>query len=182
MRDKAIGKTLLSSQMRSSMPRDIAGMSPQQPLVMPGCGRFTLRSSETDLDYEIFVYVPEAEPPASGFPVIYVLDANSDFITVAETVRRVSPPEGDRHRSCDRGRDRLSQYERIQHRPPPPGLYTRSRGYKRISRQGRGRLWRAGGLYPLPWQSIAALYPIMAWQRSGQSHSARPFACRLFRA
>ncbi|NTF65099.1 alpha/beta hydrolase [Rhizobium rhizogenes] len=90
MRDKAMGKTLPSSQMRSNMPQDIAGMSPQQPLVMPGCGRFTLRSSETGLDYEIFVYVPEAEPPASGFPVIYVLDANSDFITVAETVRRVS--------------------------------------------------------------------------------------------
>ncbi|HEY0120780.1 MAG TPA: alpha/beta hydrolase-fold protein [Rhizobium sp.] len=76
--------------MRSSMPQDIVGMSAPQSLLMPGCRSFALRSSETALDYEIFVYVPETEPPASGFPVIYVLDANSDFITVAETVRRVS--------------------------------------------------------------------------------------------
>ena len=80
MPDKAMGKML----------QDVAGMSVPQPLVMPGSQRFALRSAETGLDYEIFVYVPETEPPAAGFPVIYVLDANSDFITVAETVRRVS--------------------------------------------------------------------------------------------
>ncbi|QND46510.1 alpha/beta hydrolase (plasmid) [Rhizobium lusitanum] len=80
MPNKIMGKTR----------QDVVGMSVPQSLAMPGCQRFELRSSETGLDYEIFVYVPETAPPASGFPVIYVLDANSDFITVAETVRRVS--------------------------------------------------------------------------------------------
>ena len=69
---------------------DPAGMSVPESLVMPGCSRSTLRSSETGLHYEIFVYVPDIEPPVGGFPVVYVLDGNSDFITVAETVRRVS--------------------------------------------------------------------------------------------
>ncbi|PIT06087.1 S-formylglutathione hydrolase [Bradyrhizobium nitroreducens] len=69
---------------------DLAGISVPESFVMPGCSRFTLRSSETGLPYEIFVYVPEIEPPVGGFPIIYVLDGNSDFIIVAETVRRVS--------------------------------------------------------------------------------------------
>ncbi|KWV44478.1 S-formylglutathione hydrolase [Rhizobium altiplani] len=59
-------------------------------LVLDGCRKFGMRSAETGLDYEIFTYVPDTPPPRSGFPVIYVLDANSDFATVAETVRRVS--------------------------------------------------------------------------------------------
>ncbi len=90
MRDEAKGKTPVPLQPRSDISEDVSGMSIPQSLAMPGCQRFALRSSETGLDYEIFVYVPETERPASGFPVIYVLDANSDFITVAETVRRVS--------------------------------------------------------------------------------------------
>ena len=59
-------------------------------LVLPSCRRFAMRSDETGLAYEIFVYVPDAPLPPSGFPVVYVLDANSDFVTVAETVRRVA--------------------------------------------------------------------------------------------
>ncbi len=86
MHEKAVRETPGSAPTS----RDLAGMSVPEPLVMPGCSRFVLRSSETGLHYEIFVYVPEAEPPLGGFPVIYVLDGNSDFITVAETVRRVS--------------------------------------------------------------------------------------------
>lgn len=61
-----------------------------EQLGLQGCRKFTMRSLETGLEYEIFVYVPDAPPPPSGFPVLYVLDANSDFVTVAETVRRVS--------------------------------------------------------------------------------------------
>ncbi|MBR1131896.1 alpha/beta hydrolase [Bradyrhizobium iriomotense] len=86
MHEKAVRETPGSAPTRN----DLAGMSVPESLVMPGCSRFALRSSETGLRYEIFVYVPEIEPPVGGFPVIYVLDGNSDFITVAETVRRVS--------------------------------------------------------------------------------------------
>ncbi len=60
------------------------------PYVLPGCEMFRQRSVVSGLDYEIFVSVPDSEPPASGFPVIYVLDGNSDFLTVSETVKRVS--------------------------------------------------------------------------------------------
>jgi predicted alpha/beta superfamily hydrolase len=59
-------------------------------LAMPGYTTFQQRSVATGLVYDIFVHVPDAEAPASGFPVVYVLDANSDFIVVAETVKRAS--------------------------------------------------------------------------------------------
>jgi len=62
----------------------------QTPYVLPGCERFRQRSIVSGLDYEIFVSVPDVEPPASGFPVLYLLDGNSDFVTVAETMKRVS--------------------------------------------------------------------------------------------
>ncbi|KRB51470.1 S-formylglutathione hydrolase [Rhizobium sp. Root708] len=60
------------------------------PLFLPDCRRFVLRADETGLEYEIFIYVPDLPAPPAGFPVFYVLDANADFVTVAETVRRVS--------------------------------------------------------------------------------------------
>ncbi|MBR0840313.1 alpha/beta hydrolase [Bradyrhizobium liaoningense] len=86
MHEKAVRETPRSVPTSN----DLAGTSVPESFVMPGCSRFALRSSETGLPYEIFVYVPEIEPPVGGFPAIYVLDGNSDFITVAETVRRVS--------------------------------------------------------------------------------------------
>jgi predicted alpha/beta superfamily hydrolase len=62
----------------------------EQDLCLPGCRSLQLIAQETGLPYQIFISVPEGEAPPSGFPVIYVLDANSDFITLSETVRRVS--------------------------------------------------------------------------------------------
>jgi uncharacterized protein len=38
-------------------------------------------------EYRIFVAQPYADPPPSGFPVIYVLDANSVFGTMVEAMR-----------------------------------------------------------------------------------------------
>jgi predicted alpha/beta superfamily hydrolase len=60
------------------------------PYVLSGREVFRQRSIVSGLDYEIFVSVPDVAPPASGFPVLYVLDGNSDFVTVSETMRRVS--------------------------------------------------------------------------------------------
>jgi predicted alpha/beta superfamily hydrolase len=60
------------------------------PVTLPGCRKLLLRSKETGAVYEIFVFVPDAAPPPSGFPAICVLDANAEFVTVAETIRRVS--------------------------------------------------------------------------------------------
>lgn len=62
----------------------------EEPICLPGCCTFQLSSEENGLAYQIFVSVPEGKAPASGFPILYALDANSDFITLAETVRRTS--------------------------------------------------------------------------------------------
>ena len=37
-------------------------------------------------DYELFLYKPDITPPPEGFPVIYVLDGNAYFHTVADLV------------------------------------------------------------------------------------------------
>jgi predicted alpha/beta superfamily hydrolase len=66
------------------------GAAPTERIVMSDCCKFGMRASASDLEYEIFVYVPDVPPPPTGFPVLYVLDANADFVTVAETVRRIS--------------------------------------------------------------------------------------------
>ncbi|MFT4001156.1 MAG: alpha/beta hydrolase-fold protein [Rhizobium sp.] len=58
------------------------------PLIAAGCRSFTMFSSDTHLEYRIFVYVPDEAPPPSGFPVLCVLDGNADFLMVTETVRR----------------------------------------------------------------------------------------------
>jgi hypothetical protein len=56
-------------------------------VVIPGSEQWDRRSSDGARSYRIFVAVPEVEPPASGFPVIYVLDANAIFGTVVEAMR-----------------------------------------------------------------------------------------------
>jgi predicted alpha/beta superfamily hydrolase len=72
---------------RNTRADDTLSMLETEDLVLPAFRKFTMHADETGRAYEIFVYVPGAPPP-SGFPVVYVLDANSDFVTVAETVRR----------------------------------------------------------------------------------------------
>jgi len=50
----------------------------------------TIRASYTGETYSIYVAVPAEEPPAGGFPVLYMLDANSSFLTVAQTMAVLS--------------------------------------------------------------------------------------------
>lgn len=38
-------------------------------------------------EYRIFVSAPDTEPPSSGYPVIYLLDANAVFATMVEAIR-----------------------------------------------------------------------------------------------
>lgn len=59
----------------------------QQKVTMPRSEQFTMQGRETNQEYQIFVAVPEEAPPAEGFPVVYMLDANSVFGTFAEAVR-----------------------------------------------------------------------------------------------
>jgi predicted alpha/beta superfamily hydrolase len=54
---------------------------------VPGAKYYDFTSSITGHDYRLFVGIPAGEPPQHGFPVVYVLDGNSCFASVVETVR-----------------------------------------------------------------------------------------------
>lgn len=54
---------------------------------IPRAEQWTLRSQAENRTYRIIVAQPEGEPPASGYPVIYLLDGNSVFGTMAEAMR-----------------------------------------------------------------------------------------------
>lgn len=53
---------------------------------IPGAEQRTVISNR-GASYRIMVYKPEVPAPETGFPVIYMLDANSAFGSMAETVR-----------------------------------------------------------------------------------------------
>lgn len=54
---------------------------------IPGTEQRYLRSSAGGREYRISVAMPAASPPPDGFPVIYLLDANSVFGTMVEAMR-----------------------------------------------------------------------------------------------
>ncbi len=56
-------------------------------VVIPGTEQQVIRSRINNREYRIFTAVPAKEPPPSGFPVIYLLDANALFGTMVEAIR-----------------------------------------------------------------------------------------------
>lgn len=56
------------------------------PFTIPGTKGFQM-SSKNNREYNIFVSIPNVEPPSEGFPVIYLLDGNSVFATAVEAMR-----------------------------------------------------------------------------------------------
>jgi uncharacterized protein len=57
-----------------------------QPVTLPRSQQFDL-TSKTGKTYRVFVAAPIEAPPAGGYGVLTVLDANPMFLTVAETAR-----------------------------------------------------------------------------------------------
>ncbi|PGT76567.1 alpha/beta hydrolase [Bacillus sp. AFS040349] len=53
---------------------------------LPGAKQYQFVSKKKRV-YQIFVSIPNEEPPTEGFPVMYLLDGNSIFSTVVEAVR-----------------------------------------------------------------------------------------------
>lgn len=53
---------------------------------VPGAVQFDIESKITGRTYRIYVQGPSAPPPATGFPVIYALDAAASFGTAASQV------------------------------------------------------------------------------------------------
>ncbi len=54
-----------------------------QDVTLPQAEQRLLHSSHTDRDYRIFVSLPQHEPPPGGYPVLYVLDGNALFPSLA---------------------------------------------------------------------------------------------------
>jgi predicted alpha/beta superfamily hydrolase len=46
-----------------------------------------IRARHSGRKYRIFISAPAVEPPAEGFPVLYTLDANATFASIAEAAR-----------------------------------------------------------------------------------------------
>lgn len=56
-------------------------------VTIPRSEQRVMYSHADNREYRIFIAKPDGEPPASGYPVIYILDANAVFGTMVETVR-----------------------------------------------------------------------------------------------
>lgn len=52
-----------------------------------GCQEYVLYAGERNLEYRILVSQPSGEAPPEGYPVIYALDGNAVFHTLAESAR-----------------------------------------------------------------------------------------------
>ncbi|KOP66760.1 esterase [Bacillus sp. FJAT-18019] len=54
---------------------------------VPGTLTWSMQSKETGRKYRIFIAEPMGPPPEGGYPVLYSLDANATFGTLAEAIR-----------------------------------------------------------------------------------------------
>ncbi|MGN8234698.1 alpha/beta hydrolase [Priestia flexa] len=59
----------------------------RKEVVIVGAEQKQVKSRFEAKEYQIFVSKPSSEPPENGYPIIYVLDANSIFGTVVEAMR-----------------------------------------------------------------------------------------------
>lgn len=54
---------------------------------IPGTCTWEVQSKNTGRSYRIFIAEPVGPPPEAGYPVLYTLDANASFGTLAEAIR-----------------------------------------------------------------------------------------------
>lgn len=70
-------------------------MRAAEPVVLPRAEQRVLTAEDTGLAYRIWISRPGGTAPAGGWPVLYVLDGNTQFVTASELVRVLSVrPEG----------------------------------------------------------------------------------------
>ncbi|WP_323744650.1 alpha/beta hydrolase [Thermaerobacillus caldiproteolyticus] len=70
-------------EQAAMMVKDTAG----REVTIPRTEQRVMHSRAGNREYRIFVAKPDGEPPPSGFPVIYLLDANAVFGTMVEAMR-----------------------------------------------------------------------------------------------
>lgn len=63
---------------------------PWSAVVLPAAQQLDVRAAASGHRYRIFVSVPDAPPPPSGYPVLYVLDGNAAFPVAAFLARRAT--------------------------------------------------------------------------------------------
>lgn len=62
-------------------------MSADLPVVLPETVRFDLAPPDGGPAYRIFLRRPPGEPPADGWPALYLLDGNAVFATAVDAIR-----------------------------------------------------------------------------------------------
>ncbi|WP_277810082.1 alpha/beta hydrolase [Chromohalobacter canadensis] len=68
-----------------------------QPVVLPDSQQWVMHGDATGRDYLVQVSVPDASPPAGGYPVLYVLDGNARFplVVMGRDSLTLRGPDGD---------------------------------------------------------------------------------------
>jgi uncharacterized protein len=86
--------------MANETPGKSVNLSPQEPgagdgFALAGTECMEVCSSVSGREYRIMLATPQTPPPAAGYPVIYLLDAEMCFGTAVEAVRwQTKPPKG----------------------------------------------------------------------------------------
>ena len=78
---------LLAGAMMPALGAPAQAMPEWQPVTLPHVRQFDLASKRTGQRYRIFVSVPDTAPPPAGHPVLYVLDGNAAFPSIALMAR-----------------------------------------------------------------------------------------------
>jgi len=61
------------------------------PAPIPGTVQFDVTSRDGTEPHRIYLYTPPGEPPAEGWPVLYLLDGNAVIATAVEVLRAQAP-------------------------------------------------------------------------------------------
>ncbi|GGG19812.1 alpha/beta hydrolase [Paenibacillus aceti] len=76
-------KWLFGAKQERVQPAQIS----EEMMHIPGTRIWHMKASKTGREYRIFIAEPMAPPPESGYPVLYTLDANASFGSLAEAAR-----------------------------------------------------------------------------------------------
>ncbi|MBA1280152.1 alpha/beta hydrolase [Stutzerimonas stutzeri] len=80
---KRLALVLIASVGAHLMPAAASTAQEWQAVTLSQAEQRLLHSTHTDRDYRIFVSQPQHEPPPGGYPVLYVLDGNALFPSLA---------------------------------------------------------------------------------------------------
>ena len=109
----------------------------RSPCRAPKCER--CEPADGSQEYRVLVALPAEPPPAVGFPVVYLLDANATFAHGRRSHPHAQPsPAGDRCRAGDRRRHRLPGRRSVRSRAPDVSTSRRQRTTARQLSERRG--------------------------------------------